>query len=151
MSSPVPANGLPRLPSYLAPQDISPWTMFLDQVDRIEPHLGALGKWVDTLRRPKRILTVDVPIQLESGRIAHFEGWRVHHNTSRGPAKGGIRYHPDANLAEVMALAGWMSVKNALVNLPYGGGKGAIRIDPATLTMGELERLTRRYTTEIAT
>lgn len=136
--------------TLLTPLDTTPWTMFLEQVDRVEPHLGSLSRWVETLRRPKRILIVDVPIQLDDGRIAHFEGWRVHHNTSRGPAKGGVRYHPDANLAEVMALSAWMTVKNALVNLPFGGGKGAVRVDPALLSPIELERLTRRYTTEIS-
>jgi len=142
----------PALPAstLLQPQDTTPWDMFLEQVERVEPHLGSLARWVETLRRPKRILTVDVPIQLDDGRIAHFEGWRVHHNTSRGPAKGGVRYHPDANLAEVMALSAWMTVKNALVNVPYGGGKGAVRVDPQYLSPTELERLTRRYTSEIA-
>ena len=146
--NPVPPKS--HLPSWLLPQDTTPWDMFLEQVTRVEPHLGSLGRWVETLRRPKRILTVDIPIQMDNGTIQHFEGWRVHHNISRGPAKGGVRYHPEANLPEVMALAAWMSVKNALVNLPYGGGKGAIRVDPRSLTRHEIEHLTRRYTSEIS-
>jgi glutamate dehydrogenase (NAD(P)+) len=129
---------------------ISPWLSFLTQIDNIEPYLGSLSRWSETLRRPKRILTVDVPIIREDGSIAHYEGWRVHHNTSRGPAKGGIRYHQDANMAEVMALAGWMTIKNAVVELPYGGGKGAVRVDPRTLSRPEVERLTRRYISEIS-
>lgn len=133
-----------------AANDISPWLNFLKQIDNIEPYLGSLSRWSETLRRPKRILTVDVPIIREDGSIAHYEGWRVHHNTSRGPAKGGIRYHQDANVAEVMALAGWMTIKNAVVELPYGGGKGAVRVDPRTLSRQEIERLTRRYTSEIS-
>ncbi|MCV4861001.1 Glu/Leu/Phe/Val dehydrogenase, partial [Escherichia coli] len=79
----------------------------------------------------------------------HFEGYRVHHNTFRGPAKGGVRFHQDVTLSEVMALSAWMTIKNAAVGLPYGGGKGGIRVDPRKLSPGELERLTRRYTSEI--
>ncbi|MFN5700824.1 MAG: Glu/Leu/Phe/Val family dehydrogenase, partial [Betaproteobacteria bacterium] len=78
-----------------------------------------------------------------------FEGYRVQHNLSRGPGNGGVRYHPDVTLEEVMALAAWMSIKNAAVNLPYGGAKGGIRVDPKTLSIKELERMTRRYTSEI--
>jgi glutamate dehydrogenase (NAD(P)+) len=104
---------------------------------------------VETLKRPKRILIVDVPIEMDNGTIAHFEGYRVQHNLSRGPGKGGVRFHQDVTLSEVMALSAWMSVKNAAVNVPYGGAKGGIRVDPKTLSRGELERLTRRYTSEI--
>src|SRR5256885_17212502 len=81
--------------------------------------------------------------------ISHFEGYRVQHNLSRGPGKGGVRFHQDVTLSEVMALSAWMSVKNAAVNVPYGGAKGGIRVDPRTLSHAELERLTRRYTSEI--
>jgi glutamate dehydrogenase (NAD(P)+) len=95
------------------------------------------------------MLIVDVPIELDNGIVAHFEGYRVQHNTSRGPGKGGVRFHQDVTLSEVMALSAWMSVKNAAVNLPYGGAKGGIRVDPKTLSRAELERLTRRYTSEI--
>lgn len=113
------------------------------------PYLGSLARWVETLKRPKRALIVDVPIQMDDGRIAHFEGYRVQHNTSRGPGKGGVRFHQDVTLSEVMALSAWMSVKNAAVNVPYGGAKGGVRVDPRKLSSGELERLTRRYTSEI--
>lgn len=138
-----------HLPSYLDPNNIGPYEIFLEQVERVTPYLGKLAYWVETLKRPKRILVVDVPIHLDDGTVAHFEGYRVQHNTSRGPAKGGVRYHQDVTLSEVMALSAWMTVKNAAVNLPYGGGKGGIRIDPRRYSTGELERLTRRYTTEI--
>jgi glutamate dehydrogenase (NAD(P)+) len=94
-------------------------------------------------------LIVDVPIQLDNGTVAHFEGYRVQHNTSRGPGKGGVRFHQDVTLSEVMALSAWMSIKNAAVNVPFGGAKGGIRVDPKTLSLGELERMTRRYTSEI--
>ena len=137
------------LPSYLNPEHLGPWGIYLQQVDRVTPYLGSLSRWVETLKRPKRALIVDVPIELDNGTMAHFEGYRVQHNTSRGPGKGGVRFHQDVTLSEVMALSAWMSVKNAAVNLPFGGAKGGIRVDPKTLSRGELERLTRRYTSEI--
>ena len=138
------------IPSYLNPDDLGPWGQYLQQVDRVTPYLGSLARWVETLKRPKRILTVDVPIERDDGTIAHFEGYRVQHNLSRGPGKGGVRFHQDVTLSEVMALSAWMSVKNAAVNVPYGGAKGGVRVDPATLSKGELQRLTRRYTSEIS-
>ena len=138
-----------EVPSYLPKDDLGPWEIYLEQVDRVTPYLGKLAYWVETLKRPKRILIVDVPIQLDDGSIAHFEGYRVQHNTSRGPGKGGVRYHQDVTLSEVMALSAWMTVKNAAVNLPYGGAKGGIRVDPRKLSRFETEKLTRRYTSEI--
>jgi glutamate dehydrogenase (NAD(P)+) len=137
------------LPSYLQADKLGPWGIYLQQVDRVVPYLGNLARWADTLRRPKRALIVDVPIQMDDGTIRHFEGYRVQHNTSRGPGKGGVRFHQDVTLSEVMALSAWMSIKNAAVNVPYGGAKGGIRVDPKTLSRGELERMTRRYTSEI--
>ena len=137
------------LPSYLDPNHLGPWGIYLQQVDRVTPYLGHLARWVETLKRPKRAMIVDVPIELDNGTVAHYEGYRVQHNLSRGPGKGGVRFHQDVTLSEVMALSAWMSVKNAAVNLPYGGAKGGIRVDPKTLSKGELERLTRRYTSEI--
>ena len=135
--------------SYVHPTADSPWGTYLSQVDRVIPYLGHLAKWGETLKRPKRALIVDVPIEMDDGTIMHFEGYRVQHNLSRGPGKGGVRYHPDVTLEEVMALSAWMTVKNAAVNLPYGGAKGGIRVDPKKLSIKELERLTRRYTSEI--
>ena len=127
----------------------SPWVTYLMQVDRVLPYLGHLARWSETLKRPKRALIVDIPIELDNGEVAHFEGYRVQHNMSRGPGKGGVRFHPDVTLEEVMALAAWMSIKNAAVNLPFGGAKGGVRVDPAKLSKKELERMTRRYTSEI--
>jgi glutamate dehydrogenase (NAD(P)+) len=135
--------------SYVSSEPHSPWGTYLAQIDRVLPYLGRLARWGETLRRPKRALIVDVPIEMDDGTVRHFEGYRVQHNLSRGPGKGGVRYHPDVTLAEVMALAGWMTIKNAAVNLPYGGAKGGIRVDPKQLSIKELERLTRRYTSEI--
>jgi len=137
------------LPSYLQADNLGPWGNYLQQVDRVIPYLGNLARWAETLKRPKRILIVDVPIHMDDGTIAHFEGYRVQHNVSRGPGKGGVRFHQDVTLSEVMALSAWMSVKNAAVNVPYGGAKGGIRVDPKKLSQGELERMTRRYTSEI--
>ncbi|WP_131110932.1 Glu/Leu/Phe/Val family dehydrogenase [Sulfuricystis thermophila] len=135
--------------SFLDPARPEPWASFLEQIDRVAPHLGRLGVWIETLKRPKRVFIVDVPIHRDDGSLAHFEGYRVHHNVSRGPGKGGVRFHPGVTLNEVMALAGWMTIKNAALNLPYGGAKGGLRVAPETLSRAELERVTRRYTSEI--
>jgi len=135
--------------SYVSNHPDSPWNNYLMQVDRVLPYLGRLTRWAETLKRPKRTLIVDIPIEMDDGRIAHFEGFRSQHSLTRGPGKGGVRYHPDVTLEEVMALAAWMSIKNAAVNLPYGGAKGGIRVDPKQLSLKELEKLTRRYTSEI--
>jgi glutamate dehydrogenase (NAD(P)+) len=144
----VAADG--SLPSYLSRENLGPWETYLQQIDEVVPWIDdQLRPWVETLRRPKRVLMVDVPIKLDNGTIAHFEGYRVQHNLSRGPGKGGLRFHPGVTLCEVMALAAWMSIKNAVVNLPFGGAKGGVRVDPRNLSRAELERLTRRYTSEI--
>ncbi|MES2463730.1 MAG: Glu/Leu/Phe/Val dehydrogenase [Armatimonadota bacterium] len=104
----------------------------------------------EMLKYPKRELTVNFPVSMEDGSTKMFTGYRVHHNVTRGPAKGGIRFHPDTDIDEVRALAFWMTVKCAIVNIPFGGAKGGVVCDPAALTPAELEDLTRRYTTEIA-
>jgi glutamate dehydrogenase (NAD(P)+) len=135
--------------SFVSREDRDPWDTFLAAVDSTVPHLGEYGSLIETLRRPRRALIVDVPIELDDGRLAHFEGYRVQHNISRGPAKGGVRFDAGVTLPEVMALAGWMTIKNAAVNLPFGGAKGGVRVDPRALSRKELERLTRRYTSEI--
>ena len=135
--------------SYVSEGSKTAWSTYLQQIDRVAPYLGDLSRWVDTLRHPKRALIVDIPLQMDDGSIRHFEGFRVQHNLSRGPGKGGVRYHPNVDLNEVMALSAWMTIKCAAVNLPYGGAKGGIRVDPFALSEGELERLTRRYTSEI--
>ncbi len=135
--------------SYVAGHPESPWHTYIAQVERVTPYLGSLSKWVETLKRPKRALIVDIPIELDNGTVTHFEGYRVQHSLSRGPGKGGVRFHPAVTLDEVMALSAWMTVKNAAVNLPFGGAKGGIRIDPKKYSRSELERITRRYTSEI--
>jgi glutamate dehydrogenase (NAD(P)+) len=103
----------------------------------------------ETIKYPERELKVSIPVKMDDGKIRVFEGYRVQHSSSRGPCKGGIRYHPEVDIDEVKALAGWMSLKCAVVDIPYGGAKGAVKVDPAELSKGELERLTRRFTAMI--
>ncbi len=128
----------------------SPWDIAREQYDRAADKLN-LGPAVrDVLRHPKREVTVHFPVQLDDGSTRVFTGYRVWHNVTRGPAKGGIRYHPQTDLDDMRALAMWMTWKCACVKIPYGGAKGGITCDPKLLSLRELERLTRRYTTEIA-
>lgn len=101
------------------------------------------------LKLPQRSLVVSVPVRMDDGRVEVFTGYRVQHDSSRGPCKGGIRYHPDVNLGEVAALAMWMTWKCALAGLPYGGAKGGVKVAPKQLSSAELQRLTRRYAAEI--
>jgi glutamate dehydrogenase/leucine dehydrogenase len=103
----------------------------------------------EMIKYPERVLTVTVPVRMDDGRIHRFEGYRVQHSMVRGPAKGGIRFHPQVTLDEVKALATWMTWKCAVVNIPFGGAKGGITCDPKHMSPGELERMTRRYTSAI--
>jgi glutamate dehydrogenase (NAD(P)+) len=109
----------------------------------LDPNLRGRLKW------PQRSLVVSVPVRMDDGTVEVFTGYRVQHDTSRGPSKGGIRYHPEVNLGEVAALAMWMTWKCALANLPYGGAKGGVAVNPKRLSRGEVQRLTRRYAAEI--
>lgn len=102
------------------------------------------------LSKPKRVLSVAVPVQMDDGSVQVFDGYRVQHNLARGPAKGGIRFHPEVTMDEVVALAMWMTWKCAVVDIPYGGAKGGIVVDPKKLSIGEIERMTRRFTSEIS-
>ena len=111
--------------------------------------LGLEDGLIETIIAPRRVLEVSIPFRRDNGTRDHLVGWRVHHNTTRGPAKGGIRYHPGVTRDEVVALAIGMSLKTAIMNLPLGGAKGGIAIDPKTMTSGELERITRRYVSEL--
>ncbi|SNB46066.1 Glu/Leu/Phe/Val dehydrogenase [Geobacter sp. DSM 9736] len=128
---------------------INPWQMVLAQIEKAEKHLDCSLDMLEKLRHPERALLVSVPVRMDDGRIRVFKGFRVQHSTVRGPAKGGIRYHPSVDLDEVTALAAWMTWKCAVMNIPFGGAKGGVECDPAELSPGELERLTRRYTAEI--
>lgn len=127
----------------------NPYENMLSVLDQAAEKLGLARSDYETLRYPERELTVSIPVKMDNGEIKVFEGYRVQHNSSRGPYKGGIRYHQDSNLDEVKALSAWMSFKCAVVNIPYGGAKGGIKVDPRELSRDELIRLTRRYTTRI--
>ncbi|MDO4307413.1 MAG: Glu/Leu/Phe/Val dehydrogenase [Eubacteriales bacterium] len=127
----------------------NPYENMLSVLDQAAGKLGLARSDYETLRYPERELTVSIPVKMDNGEIKVFEGYRVQHNSSRGPYKGGIRYHQDSNLDEVKALSAWMSFKCAVVNIPYGGAKGGIKVDPRELSRDELIRLTRRYTTRI--
>jgi len=125
------------------------WATALSQLDEAVSFMGLEPEFHDIFRTPKRILTVSIPVRMDDGRVEVFTGFRVHHSLARGPAKGGVRYHPEVSVDEVKALAMWMTWKCAVVGIPYGGAKGGVRIDPKRLSDGELERLTRRYASEI--
>ncbi len=126
------------------------WQGVLDHLDEAA-ELAKLDVDVHRmLRTPRRVLEVSVPVRLDDGSVEVFIGWRVHHDTTRGPGKGGIRFHPDLDVDEVKALAAMMTFKTALVDLPFGGAKGGVRCDPRKLSLAELERVTRRYTYEIS-
>src|SRR5690348_7791499 len=103
----------------------------------------------EMIKYPERILEVNLPVRMDNGQVHRFEGYRVQHSTARGPAKGGIRYHPNVTSDEVKALATWMTWKCAVVNIPFGGGKGGVTCNPKDMSQGELERLTRRYAASI--
>ena len=125
------------------------FAMAAEQFDTVADFLNLSDDLRERTKWPKRLITVTVPIRRENGTTEVFFGHRVQHHLTRGPVKGGLRYHPDVALGEVAALAMWMNWKCALMDLPYGGGKGGIACDPRTMTIGELERLTRRYTMEM--
>ena len=126
------------------------WHTVLESLDEAAKHAGIDPDVHRMLRTPKRILEVAVPVRMDDGTIEVFTGWRVHHDTTRGPGKGGIRFHPSVDVDEVKALAAAMTFKTAILDLPFGGAKGGVRCDPTRLSLGELERLTRRYTYEIS-
>jgi glutamate dehydrogenase (NAD(P)+) len=126
------------------------WEMAQRQLDEVARLIGLNESIHGFLRVPKRVLEVSVPVRMDDGAFRMFAGYRVQHNLSRGPGKGGIRFHPDVTLDEVKALAMWMTWKCALVNIPFGGAKGGVICNPKTMSMQELENLTRRFTSEIS-
>ncbi len=128
----------------------NPYVNALVQFDKAVSHLKIKRGVIETLRYPKRELSVSFPVMMDDNEIRIFRGYRVHHSVVKGPTKGGIRYSPNVSLDEVRALAMWMTWKCALMNLPYGGAKGGVVVDPKELSLRELERLTRRYATEIS-
>jgi glutamate dehydrogenase (NAD(P)+) len=149
MSTQPKAAAQPIVPRVMPREDLNPFRIAQLQFDMAAEYLKLDPGLRQVLRTPKRILEVSVPVKLDNGQIKVFTGFRVQHNVARGPAKGGIRYHPGVTLDEVKALAAWMTWKTATVNIPYGGGKGGIICDPKRMSKSELERMTRRYTSEI--
>jgi len=129
--------------------EVNPWETALRQLDNAAEMLNLDQGIHEKLRHPERILIVSVPTKMDDGSIKVFTGYRVQHSLARGQSKGGIRYHPDANLDEVKALAMWMTWKCAVVNIPFGGAKGAVVCDPKGMSIGELERMTRRFASEL--
>ena len=127
----------------------NPFEAMSERFDRAAQILGLDPDLYAVMRVPSREIKVYIPVKMDTGHIQVFEGFRVQHNFARGPAKGGIRYAPDVSLDEVKALSAWMTWKCAVVNVPFGGGKGGIICNPAQMSLGELERLTRRYTAEL--
>lgn len=132
------------------PDVFNPWLHISSLIEQAGHLLGLNEGLIKRIVTPERILEVAVPVRMDSGDIDMFTGWRIQHNSSRGPGKGGIRFHPSVNVDEIAALSADMSIKCAVVNIPYGGAKGGVKVDPALLSRGELERLTRRYAFSIA-
>ena len=120
------------------------------QVDAVAKYLDVDPGILEKIKSTRRELTVNFPVKMDDGTVKIFTGYRVQHNDTRGPFKGGIRYHPDVDLDEVRALAMWMTWKSAVVNIPFGGAKGGVRCNPKEMSLGEIERLTRRFTWEIS-
>ena len=144
------AKAAPQPIPRIAPrEDLNPYRIAQIQFDIAAEFLKLDQGLRQILRTPKRVLEVSIPTKMDNGQVKVFSGYRVQHNVARGPAKGGIRYHPAVTLDEVKALAAWMTWKTATVNIPYGGGKGGVICDPKRMTKPELERMTRRYTSEI--
>ena len=129
---------------------MNPFENMKRQVDAAAAKLGLEPDLVEHLKSPKRELTVNFPVRMDDGTIRTFTGYRIQYNEARGPFKGGIRYHPQVSLDEVRALSAWMTWKTAVVGLPFGGAKGGVIVDPKKLSPSELERLTRRYASEIS-
>ncbi|MBI2931476.1 MAG: Glu/Leu/Phe/Val dehydrogenase [Planctomycetes bacterium] len=142
VAAPAPA-------AHVSTERPNPWKVALQQLKQVTDLLGYDDGAATMLATPRKCLSVSVPVRMDDGRVEVFSGHRVQHSTTRGPAKGGIRFHPDVTLDEVKALAMWMTWKCSVMNLPYGGGKGGITCEPKAMSSGELERLTRRYTSEI--
>src|ERR1700752_1732651 len=139
----------PMIPRIAPREDLNPFRIAQIQFDMAAELLKLDPGLRQILRTPKRILEVSLPTKMDNGQVKVFTGFRVQHNISRGPGKGGIRYHPGVTVDEVKALAAWMTWKTAVVNVPFGGAKGGVICDPKRMSKGELERMTRRFASEI--
>src|SRR3984885_15024082 len=144
------AKVIPQPVPRIAPrEDLNPFRIAQIQFDMAAEYLKLDPGLRQILRSPKRVLEVSIPTKMDNGQVKVFTGYRVQHNVTRGPAKGGLRYHPGVTLDEVKALATWMTWKTAAVNIPFGGAKGGVICDPKRMSKPELERMTRRYASEI--
>ena len=121
----------------------------LEQFNQAAQVLGITKDQVAMIKDPRKVIELNLPVRMDDGSIEIFQAFRVQHSTARGPAKGGVRFHQDVSLDEVKALAFWMTMKCAVVGVPFGGGKGGVVVDPGRLTLGELERLSRRFFAEL--
>ena len=149
-TAPTRQIGAPPMVPRIAPrEDLNPFRIAQIQFDMAAEFLKLDPGLRQILRTPKRVLEVSMPTKMDNGQVKVFTGYRVQHNVSRGPGKGGIRYHPNVTLDEVKALAAWMTWKTATVNIPFGGAKGGVICDPKRMSKSELERMTRRYASEI--
>jgi glutamate dehydrogenase/leucine dehydrogenase len=128
----------------------NPWVSALAQLEKVRTRAGIGEALYKRLTRPDKIIEIPVAVQMDEGPRAVFEGYRVQHNNILGPYKGGLRFHPHVDMDEVKALSFWMTMKNALVDVPFGGGKGGVKVDPKALSPGELERLTREFARQLA-
>lgn len=128
----------------------NPWEDALAELERAASCADVPRALVERLQKPDRVIEIPVPVRMDDGRVEIFKGWRVQHNNIRGPYKGGIRFHPRVNADEMKALAFWMTMKNAVVSVPFGGAKGGVAVDPKALSEGELERLARAFARELA-
>ncbi len=144
-----PAAPPQPIPRAMPREELNPYRIAQLQFDLAAELLKLDPGLRQVLRTPRRVLEVSIPTKMDNGQVRVFTGYRVQHNLARGPAKGGIRYHPAVTLDEVKALASWMTWKTATVNIPYGGGKGGVICDPKKMSKSELERMTRRYASEI--
>ena len=131
-------------------KELNPLANAERQFDEAASRLNVSAGIREIIKRPRRATIVSLPVQMDDGTLRVFTGYRVQHSIVRGPAKGGIRYHPQVTLEEVEALAAWMTWKCAVVNIPFGGGKGGVACDPTRMSKGELERLTRRYAADLS-
>jgi glutamate dehydrogenase/leucine dehydrogenase len=149
MASAEKAVPQPIVPRMAPREDLNPYRIAQMQFDMAAEFLKLDAGLRQILRTPRRVMEVAIPVKLDNGQLKVFTGFRVQHNIARGPAKGGVRFHPNLTLDEVRALASWMTWKTATVNIPYGGAKGGVICDPKRMSRGELERMTRRYAFEI--
>src|SRR5246127_2267479 len=148
-TTPTKISAPPMVPRIAPREDLNPFRIAQIQFDMAAEFLKLDPGLRQILRTPKRILEVSLPTKMDNGQVKVLTGYRVQHNVARGPGKGGIRFHPNVTLDEVKALAAWMTWKTAVVNVPFGGAKGGIICDPKRMSKSELERMTRRYASEI--